>query len=61
MAFSPKKQGLQAAASTPAAVPGAAAMIVSELGPAKVKRENTGAGAAGDPVMQFNISGIFDT
>jgi len=38
-----------------ARAPGAKATTGSEFGPAKVKRENTGAAAAGDPVMEFNI------
>jgi hypothetical protein len=41
----------------PAPVPGAVAMTDFESGPTKVNLANTGAAAAGDQVMQFNISG----
>lgn len=41
----------------PAPVPGAVAMADSEFAPAKVNLVNTGAAAADDQVMQFNISG----
>jgi len=40
----------------PAPVPGAVAMTDSEFGRSKVNLENTGAAAADDQVMQFNIS-----
>ena len=36
-----------------------AVRIGSESGPAKANLANTGAAVADDPVMQFNISGIF--
>jgi hypothetical protein len=55
MDFSPKKQPLPAAENLLALVPGAAAMIVSKPGQVKASLENTGAAAADDPVMQFNI------
>jgi len=40
-----------------APVPGAVAMTDFEPGQAKVNLANTGAAAADDPVMQFNILG----
>ena len=57
MAFFQNVQVRQVAASTPALVPGAAAMIGFDAGQVKVTLENTGAAAAGDSGMQFNISG----
>jgi len=57
MAFPPKKPGLPAVGNMPAPVPGAVARTDLESGPAKVNLANTGAGAADDPVMQFNILG----
>jgi len=57
MAFPLKKPGLPAVGNMPAPVPGAVAMTDSESGPAKVNLVNTGAAAAEDQVMQFNISG----
>lgn len=61
MAFFQNVQVRQAAVSTPALAPGAAAMIGFDAGQVKVILENTGAAAAGDPGMRFNSSGIFDT
>jgi len=57
MAFHPKKQGLPAVGNMLALVPGAAAMTDSESCPAKANLANTGAAAADDQVMRFNISG----
>jgi hypothetical protein len=57
MAFPPKKPGLPAVGNMLALVPGAVAMTDSESGPAKANLANTGAAAADDPVMRFNISG----
>ena len=41
----------------PAPVPGVVARTDSESGPVKVILANTGAAAADDQAMQFNISG----
>jgi len=57
MAFPPKKPGLPAVGNMPAPVPGAVARTDFESSPAKVNLANTGAAAAEDQVMQFNISG----
>jgi len=57
MAFPPKKQVLPAVGNMPALVHGAVAMTDSEFGPAKGKPASTGAAAADDQVMRFNISG----
>ena len=57
MAFPLKKPGLPAGGNMPAPVPGAVVMTDSESGPTKVNLANTGAAAADDQVMQFNISG----
>lgn len=40
----------------PALVPGVVAVTVSDAGRTKANLENIGAGGAGDPAMQFNIS-----
>ncbi len=57
MAFSLRKWRAPAAVSLPDPAPFAVEMTDSESGPAKVNLEDTGAAAAEDPVMQFNISG----
>jgi len=56
MAFPPKKQVLPAVGNMPALVPGVVAVTVSDAGRTKANLENIGAGGAGDPAMQFNIS-----
>ena len=57
MVSPPKKQVLPAVGNMLAPVPGAVAMTDSGFGRSKVKPANTGAAAADDQVMQFNISG----
>lgn len=46
-----------AAASMPALAHGVGARIGSDAGQARARPESIGAGAAGDPAMQFSISG----
>ena len=57
MAFYLRKKLLPAEVNMLDLAPGALAMTVSYAGRNKVNSENTGAEAAGNPAMQFNIFG----